>query len=159
MFFLKLTILVTVAAVGVIACPSGFETWTEFCYKLLPVKASWAEAMQYCQAIGSSLAVISNNDEENFIEGYLHRVQTNISTSQIWIGGTDLLQEGVWMAPFSREPLTYFNWAGGEPDNLGGQHCLAIFNVASLQWDDNLCEVHNYALCKMENEDIGVVGK
>lgn len=80
----------------------------------------------------------------------ISREQHNIATGQVWIGGTDLLQEGIWLAPESLEPLTYFNWAPGEPDNLGGQHCLAIFNNNNLQWDDNLCEVQNYALCKAE---------
>ena len=74
----------------------------------------------------------------------------NIKTGQIWIGGTDLLEEGKWVAPETLEPLSYFNWAPGEPDNLGGQHCLAIFNSADLKWDDNTCEVHNFALCKIE---------
>lgn len=71
-----------------------------------------------------------------------------ISTSQIWIGGTDLVQEGVWRTPDNSEILPYLNWAPSEPDNLGGQHCLAIFNAGGLQWDDNTCEVHNFALCK-----------
>ncbi|XP_060567719.1 perlucin-like [Ruditapes philippinarum] len=89
----------------------------------------------------------------------LKREQNKISTGQIWIGGTDLLQEGQWVAPETLEPLSYFNWAPGEPDNLMGQHCLAIFNSADLKWDDNLCEVHNFALCKAEGSaDISIVG-
>ncbi|XP_045207458.2 perlucin-like [Mercenaria mercenaria] len=138
-------------------CKDGYSSHGEYCYALLPLKASWAEAQQYCKTLGGSLAVIEDADESNFVEGMLKREHSTISTSQIWIGGTDLLQEGLWIAPETLEPLTFFNWAPKEPDNLGGQHCLAVFNNADLKWDDNRCEVQNYALCKSEgvtNENI-----
>ncbi|KAH3700348.1 hypothetical protein DPMN_075324 [Dreissena polymorpha] len=73
-----------------------------------------------------------------------------IRTGQLWIGGTDLLQEGIFLAPNSLETLTYFNWAPGQPDNIGtGQHCVSIFkDDAMLRWDDNNCDVKNWPLCQ-----------
>ena len=71
-----------------------------------------------------------------------------ITTGQVWIGGTDLIQEAVFVEPKTLEPLKYFNWAPGEPDNLGGQHCLGLFKDNNWLWDDNGCEVENFPLCK-----------
>ncbi|KAL4223307.1 hypothetical protein ACF0H5_016778 [Mactra antiquata] len=140
-------------------CPDGFMSYTDNCYAFLPVKASWAEAKTYCEAIGAGLAVIESRQESDFIHGLVQREHNAISTSQIWIGGTDLIEEGVWLAPDNRQKLTFFDWAPKEPDNLNGQHCLAIFNYGSLLWDDNRCEVHNYALCKMGGDSsVGIIG-
>ncbi|XP_052252967.1 perlucin-like [Dreissena polymorpha] len=143
------------------ACQPGFESLGENCYVILQVPASWGEALHYCQAMGASLAVIRNKQEEALIDEYIHRQHDLIRTGQLWIGGTDLLQEGIFLAPNSLETLTYFNWAPGQPDNIGtGQHCVSIFkDDAMLRWDDNNCDVKNWPLCQREPlENMIVVG-
>ncbi|XP_052805334.1 perlucin-like [Mya arenaria] len=160
MFLLKITAIfgLTFGCVWG-ACFPGYESLGEFCYAIPHVRASWAEAEQYCQNLGGHLAVIRDATQEALVDGYIHRQHALIKTAQLWIGGTDLLQEGVFLAPVSLEPLTYFNWAPSEPDNLSGQHCLAIFrDSAQLQWDDNGCEVQNYPLCMAEQGDPVVIG-
>ncbi|KAH3700367.1 hypothetical protein DPMN_075343 [Dreissena polymorpha] len=66
------------------------------------------------------------------------------------MGGTDLLQEGIFLAPYSLETLTYFNWAPCQPDNFHqNQHCVSISkNDALLRWDDDSCVVNNWPLCQ-----------
>ncbi|KAH3700346.1 perlucin-like [Dreissena polymorpha] len=141
-------------------CPAGFEALGDHCYVILKVMGSYAEGKTYCEDAGASLAVIRSREEEVLIDSYIHRHMSQIQTTQIWIGGSDLLQEGTFLAPGSQEVLTYLNWAPGQPDNIGtGQHCLNIFrDDAQLRWDDDNCELDRFPLCQREQVDQPVVG-
>ena len=76
-----------------------------------------------------------------------------ISTPEVWLAGTDMLQEGNWVWADTLDPFDYENWAPGEPDNIGhfghgkGAHCLGIF-IPSHLWDDDNCEKNLNPLCK-----------
>ncbi|XP_052254283.1 perlucin-like isoform X2 [Dreissena polymorpha] len=141
-------------------CPAGFEALGDHCYTILKVMGSYAEGKTYCNMAGASLAVIRSREEENLIDSYIRRHMSQIQSSQIWIGGSDILQEGTFLAPGSQEVLTYFNWAPNEPDNAGpGQHCLNIFRDDSqLRWDDDNCEFDRFPMCQREQVDQSVVG-
>ena len=39
--------------------------------------------------------------------------------SGLWIGATDLVEEGTWQW-ITGETFEFDNWADGQPDNLGG---------------------------------------
>ena len=71
-----------------------------------------------------------------------------IKTYAVWIGATDLLEEGVFLEPETLRPLTYFNWRADQPDNAGGQHCLALFRDHQFTWDDESCDLKNQPLCE-----------
>ncbi|KAL3873514.1 hypothetical protein ACJMK2_036637 [Sinanodonta woodiana] len=133
-------------------CPGGFTAGpnAESCYALMRASASWAEAQHYCQAFGADLAVIDSQQEQQFVNGMLRPLHDSIPTQHVWLGGTDLLQEGKFLNPGSLSLLTYFNWAPGEPDDLNGQHCIGMFKDNSFMWDDQDCEVPNYSLCERE---------
>ncbi|KAL3873513.1 hypothetical protein ACJMK2_036636 [Sinanodonta woodiana] len=122
-YFGLLTIMLWLEKAGAI-CPDGFIPHNGKCYDLLPVQASWAEALHYCEIFGATLAVIENEPEQNFIAGMLSRLHDSIPSQHVWLGGTDLLEEGKFISPDSMVPLTYFKWAPTEPDNLNGQHCI-----------------------------------
>ncbi|XP_052252963.1 perlucin-like isoform X3 [Dreissena polymorpha] len=146
--FSAMLLALSVAVQGV--CPAGFESLEQSCYVILKVVGTYDEAQTYCEMVGASLAVIRSREEENLIDSYIHRHMSQIQEDQIWIGGTDLLQEGMFLAPRNQEVLTYFNWATGQPDNYGkGEHCLAIFrDDAQLRWNDQFCNTDKVPLCK-----------
>ena len=68
-------------------------------------------------AAGGHLATISDYAENVFV--------SNMIASQIWIGLTDRDQEGTfkWI---SNEPVSYTNWAPGEPNNAGNEDWAVI---------------------------------
>ena len=70
---------------------------------------------------------------------------------EVWLAGSDLLMEGVWMWANDRTPIGYKNWAPGQPDNRGHYHppahCLGLFDTVNL-WDDENCDSKNYPLCR-----------
>jgi hypothetical protein len=62
---------------------------------------------------------------------------TRRATTEFWIGINDRNVEGtfVWQ---SGRPVTYTNWASGEPNNSGGEDCTEYYTSNGL-WNDEGC--------------------
>jgi surface protein len=91
----------------------------------------WADASAACQAAGQQLAIVQSA-EQNAL------VRTAAAGNSVWIGGTDAASEGTWVWSPSNTPLSYFNWANNEPNNIhGGEDCLLIYGSGS--WNDGGC--------------------
>jgi hypothetical protein len=90
------------------------------------------------------LVTITSPDEDAFI-------YNNVPQSQIWFALSDVAQEGYWRIDAGPENGTliktstgqfagnitgqYNNWAGGEPNNSGGEH-YAVTKWNGSQWND-----------------------
>jgi len=90
------------------------------------------------------LVTITSADEDNFIFN-------NVPQSNIWFALSDVAQEGYWRIDAGPEAGTliktsngqfagnivgqYNNWAGGEPNNAGGEH-YAVTKWNGSQWND-----------------------
>jgi hypothetical protein len=90
------------------------------------------------------LVTITSPDEDAFI-------YNNVPQSQIWFALSDAAQEGYWRIDAGPESGTliktqngqfagniatqYNNWAGGEPNNSGGEH-YAVTKWNGSQWND-----------------------
>ncbi len=77
-------------------------------YRAFDNAVSFAEARQQCEDDGAFLAVINDEDENEYVFGLLGR--------DVWIGLTDEETEGtfVWL---NGDELAYDNWAEEEPNN------------------------------------------
>jgi hypothetical protein len=87
------------------------------------------------------LVTITSADEDNFIFN-------NVPQSNIWFALTDSLTEGTWRIDDGPEDGTivrigttnqqgvYNNWAGGEPNNWGGNEDYAVTKWGGSQWND-----------------------
>lgn len=85
---------------------------------------SWTAANAAAQALGGHLVTIANAAENNLFTGL----------NQHWIGFTDQATEGQW-AWVTGEPVTYTNWAAGEPNNSGNED-FAVINWNGTAWND-----------------------
>ncbi|MCX6874715.1 MAG: immunoglobulin domain-containing protein [Verrucomicrobia bacterium] len=76
---------------------------------------SWTGAQTEAQTLGGNLVTINDAAENDWILTTCGQFFT--SSFQLWIGLTDQAVEGqfVWT---SGEPVTYTNWAPGEPNNV-----------------------------------------
>lgn len=66
-----------------------------------------------------------------------------------WIGLSDNALEGtfVWS---DNTPLDYTAWAGGEPNNAGGnENCAHLWEAAGGQWNDNVCAQTMKYVCRL----------
>ena len=91
-------------------------------------KKSWFDAEKFCvnQGYGVHLASVTSDA----IMGHLLGRMKEKGLNNIWIGGTDKDQEGVWKWT-DNMPWEFTAWLKGEPNNDvhqtdGGQNCLEM---------------------------------
>ena len=112
----------------------------------------WADADAACQAAGLQLASVQSAEQNALLVAAA-------AGNQVWIGGTDAASEDAWVWSPSNTPLSYTNWAGGEPSNSGGaEHCLEfildwVHRVDWIpgQWNDDSCDRLKKYVCQQPN--------
>ena len=89
---------------------------------------TWHEANEIARRNGGHLAIIDDDQENNYLAGLLDR--------QIaFIGVSDQQEEGTWRN-VNGATQTYFNWRSDNPNNFGGvQHFVEL--EPSGKWNDN----------------------
>ncbi len=114
--------------VGPVVNPANGHT-----YYLLAA-SSWTQAEANAVILGGHLATVRNEEENIFIYNEVQRL--NGAVRRAWIGLTDVAQQGTYVWT-SGEPVTYTNWAAGEPNHAGGVEFYAQIPWYSTQWNDN----------------------
>ena len=66
---------------------------------------------------------------EGLVKGEYHEKCVHSSGSLIyWLGYTDQFEEGVWMNPYSKEPMTFEgNWEPGNPNGGAAENCARTY--------------------------------
>lgn len=85
---------------------------------------TWTAARQACTNMGGHLVTITSAAENNFVFN---------TWPSGWIGFTDEAVEGQWRW-VTGEPVTYTNWNGGEPNNVGNEDYAQF--VGGGKWND-----------------------
>ncbi|XP_052855777.1 C-type lectin domain family 4 member M-like [Drosophila gunungcola] len=109
------------------------------------LRLNWTMAAQRCRQIGGHLASFQNRLEFN-------AVTAKLLTGDVyyWIGMNDLGQEGQFVSVASGNPVAFFDWGYGEPDNLGGNHdCVDIAHAK--MWDSKCADEERF-ICQSDNE-------
>lgn len=97
--------------------------------------STWPSARFSCQSWGFHLVYIETDPEQVYVEAQLNN---NAS----WLGATDELVDRQWvwgngvMFSMNGVTLTYARWNLGQPNNTGGEDCLAMQNSG---WHDLDC--------------------
>lgn len=85
---------------------------------------TWTDARQACINMGGHLVTITSAAENNFVFN---------TWPSGWIGFTDEVVEGQWRW-VTGEPVSYTNWNGGEPNNVGNEDYAQF--VSGGRWND-----------------------
>ena len=109
------------------ACPEGWEANGDHCYLFGDEKKNWTAAEDFCRGEGGHLATVDTNATKEFVlEGLTRR-----NSALIWIGGSDIEEEGVWKWTDCTQWEVEF-WAPRQPTNLfNNEDCLQLV----LRWD------------------------
>lgn len=104
-----------------------------------PNSQTGSQAQAFAEQFGGNLASIQNAAENQLI---IDALNTRSLGGIIWIGFNDEAQEGtfVW---YDQSPITYTNWAPGEPNNSGDEDCTQLY--PNGQWNDLSCTSGNSA--------------
>lgn len=78
------------------------------------------------QQLGAHLVVFNDAAENTAVVNALNAAGIISSVDAVWVGYTDQVTEGTWVT-LDGTPMTYLNWASGEPNNNGqGSSCCGI---------------------------------
>ncbi|XP_078060950.1 uncharacterized protein LOC144486806 isoform X2 [Mustelus asterias] len=107
--------------------------------------SDWHGANNSCVANYSTLAIVTSQSQQNFIE--------NHDSEKRWIGLTDLDQVGdyVWV---NGERLGKGFWARREPNNPDEERCVtkgAQFEPG--KWNDDVCSVRHRWICQTSSSE------
>jgi Ca2+-binding RTX toxin-like protein len=106
----------------------GTVTLGDRLYFLTPTATSWQNAQTLAQSYGGNLATINSTSENSLLAILL-------GNQYPWIGFNDAQTEGQfeWV---SGEPVTFTNWATGEPNDFGslGEDFAAL--LINGRWND-----------------------
>ena len=61
--------------------------------------------------------------------------------SRFWIGIHDIKNEGIFVYDSNDLPISYENWAPGEPNDKNGEDCVEIgyLYYPNYKWNDQKC--------------------
>ena len=95
----------------------------------------WDFAQEDCEDHGYTLAVINDQDENDFLQD----LASLYGGGDYWIGYTDQGSEGNWYW-YDGSSASYTNWMPNEPNNAGwwGEDCAAMRGSDGL-WNDLSC--------------------
>lgn len=98
-----------------------------------------------CVAQGGHLVSIHDQATQDEVRDTAY----SIMPTNWWIGLSDNALEGtfVWS---DNTPLGYTAWAGGEPNNSGGnENCGHLWDAAGGEWNDIPCDVNMNYVCRL----------
>lgn len=75
--------------------------------------------------------------------------------TKYWLGGTDILETGVWTWLSSVKPIDMRGkdsfWFAGEPNQLGdNEHCLQLNHRFRYDFNDKNCKDEYRVVCEFE---------
>ncbi|KAG5865877.1 hypothetical protein JTB14_034854 [Gonioctena quinquepunctata] len=127
-------------------CPAT-KTKKKRKYVLGSEQMTFFKAIQYCQKMFMQLAKIEDEDDSSAV--FLLLNEKGVGTDAFWTSGNQRPGQNTWQW-LDGEPVVYFNWNGGEPNNdRPRENCISVFKKNFLtKWDDAPCDFNYYPLCE-----------
>ncbi|BFZ25369.1 hypothetical protein BsWGS_28408 [Bradybaena similaris] len=129
-------------------CQPGWYHFGQSCYTYGESMVTFASAQEICQFYSAHLAEIGSASENTFLQ----TIAKNKSGNAVWIGATDIMNEGIWLWLSSGHRMfTFLDWAPHQPDDTGaGEDCLGLYGTASYHWNDFPCNQLGTFLCEID---------
>ncbi|CAL4060926.1 unnamed protein product [Meganyctiphanes norvegica] len=124
-------------------CLGGEVSSSGWCYYIIGVRATWADAQKMCQSQGGELAQPA--DLHSFQQLFDKELEYGY-----WLGGSDSDNEGSWRWVVSGELVSNEDsWYPGEPNNADdNEHCLFMVQDRQPPLDDRSCEDEYKFICE-----------
>jgi hypothetical protein len=129
---------------GLAFCQCAMATFGGHTYAFCPQPSTWNAGSAVCSSGGYHLVAINSGAENNFV----FNTANTISNDKWWIGLNDIAQEGTFVWE-NGSPVTYTNWAPGEPNDSGSEDCGQINRFfPETTWNDEPCGFQLFFICE-----------
>ncbi|XP_058863031.1 hepatic lectin-like isoform X10 [Acipenser ruthenus] len=129
-----------ISKVCIETCPCEWLSFNEACYYFSKKRANWHKAKESCNSKNASLAVISSNQELDYLK-------SRIGSTHYWLGLSDSETEGSWKWLDGR-PVEKRFWNSGEPNNAANNEDCGILTSSKL--NDIPCSSEEHWICEMK---------
>ena len=110
------------------------QEFTNHSYQVVSGSFTWNQAEADAELRGGHLATLTSQAEANYVQSL--GILSAIPGQAFWLGASDQLQEGTWTW-VTGEPFSFALWAGGEPNDMGGEDYLASTDIVNAPvWND-----------------------
>uniref|UniRef100_A0A8D8NAE4 Perlucin n=1 Tax=Culex pipiens TaxID=7175 RepID=A0A8D8NAE4_CULPI len=117
---------------------------------------NWYGAVEYCNLLGLRLAVIEDREKSSKVYAAVEASDIYVEAkTPVWLGASDLANEGYFHWHATGKRVFYSNWADGQPNNLGGgEHCMEATMIGDTYygfkwlWNDLNCSAAQYFVCE-----------
>lgn len=114
-------------------------------------QVTFFEAWQLCASFGLRLASVNTAEDDAALKVALRSVDPN-EAGPWWIAGTDLGNDGhfVWITTTKTMGYKtgYTNFAPGEPNNIGNEHCVEAGWPGGTLWNNRGCDGRRRYVCE-----------
>uniref|UniRef100_A0A3B3Z9J7 C-type lectin domain-containing protein n=1 Tax=Periophthalmus magnuspinnatus TaxID=409849 RepID=A0A3B3Z9J7_9GOBI len=122
-------------------CKKCAEGWTLFqskCYYFSSRTLSWSSSRAWCQTHRADLVIINSEEEQ---------VQMDQTNTRLWIGMSDIEQEGDWRWVDGRQ-VTSNDWTS---EDIEGEDCGHVDTSEEVlqAWMDGSCKISYRWICEM----------
>ncbi|XP_062595640.1 CD209 antigen-like protein C [Saccostrea cucullata] len=126
-------------------CKGGWASFQWSCYYFSTSKVSLKDAMSACYGMGAEMLELQNAIEEKWFD---LQFRLRGYQDQVWLGASDIQQEGKFVSVSNAERLHYSHWISGQPNNSGGlEHC-ATYWIPKRGMNDSPCNLKFNYVCK-----------
>ena len=122
------------------------EDWIhdeDFCYKVVTETRIFNYAERFCVMNSAHLLSIESKEENDKIFNLVTKLIGQLGKTKIWLGMERITSDSKlhWV---DNKPITYENWAPGEPDQTGA--CVQMIHKG--WWEDTSCIQQLPYICK-----------
>jgi len=142
-------------------CPHGWHLIQDTCYLFNKTILNFQNAQKWCKDQNSTLFEPKDNQTNNMvfnngkiiIESEKWKTENHTQVF-FWVGIHDSDKEGNFTYLSNEQPMQFFNWSTGEPNDFGnGEDCVYVYENGS--WNDANCTHEYESICekpKIEKE-------
>ncbi|KAI9520397.1 hypothetical protein NQZ68_018705 [Dissostichus eleginoides] len=115
-----------------VPCLQGWKTFQDKCYffSASSMSKTWQGSRQDCQSRGADLAIITTQEELDFLSK---------TSATSWIGLSDMVQEGEWKWVDGTDLVGVGFWKKGEPNNHSGNENCVELTHSEKKFNDAPC--------------------
>merc|ERR1712150_188491 len=121
----------------------------DYCFLFKNGSMTWQEGKEFFESIGGYLAENIDEELEEYIEFYAIQMFDPFEP-YAWLGGSDVIQEGVWRWSNSTGNIVETFWAENEPKNDPEMNCLELEVTGNVGWYDWPCHIATNVICQKD---------